>query len=181
MKLFKKWFKKEKKPEIEHDYNLVGDFSISGITNPIFTSTVTAPTTMPSSSYTIGATSTSSYSISSYPITSGITIGPMTSPNIIVFANSGKEIVKLTKDGEVEWPSGIRVDEASKAFAKSLILSSELASGITSRVKTNMRDSVFNDLISIAKEKGSLTADDLTYLLEASKIVEKLKGGEKDE
>jgi len=52
-----------------------------------------------------------------------------------------------------------------------------MQAGITHGVKLRMRDSVFADLIEIAKEKGSLTADDLTYLLEASKIVEKLKGG----
>ena len=86
------------------------------------------------------------------------------------------EIVRLNKDGSVTWSDEIAVDAAAEAFAKTLTLGAELAAGITQSVKYQMRDSVFEDIISIAREKGSLTADDLTYLLEASKIVEKLKG-----
>jgi len=51
-----------------------------------------------------------------------------------------------------------------------------MAAGISDRVKYDARDSVFTELINIAKEKGPLSADDLTYFLEASKIMEKLKG-----
>ena len=86
------------------------------------------------------------------------------------------EIVRLNKDGSVTWSDDIAVDSAAEAFAKTLTLGAELAAGITQSVKYQMRDSVFEDIINIAREKGSLTADDLTYLLEASKIVEKLKG-----
>lgn len=40
----------------------------------------------------------------------------------------------------------------------------------------HMRDMVFEELIDIAKENGPLSAEELTYILRASKIVEKLKG-----
>jgi hypothetical protein len=43
-------------------------------------------------------------------------------------------------------------------------------------VKQRMRDAVFEELIDMAKSKGSLTADDLTYLQQAAKIMDKLKG-----
>jgi hypothetical protein len=86
------------------------------------------------------------------------------------------EIVRLNRDGSVTWAQEINIDEAAKAFAQSISVGAELAAGITQTVKYKMRDSVFEDIINIAREKGSLTADDLTYLLEASKIVEKLKG-----
>lgn len=98
-------------------------------------------------------------------------------PNILSLQLQGKEIVKLNTDGSVVWANGINIDEAAEAFARSLSLSAELMSGITKTTKRKMRDSVFEDLIKIAEEKGSLTAEDLTYLLQASKIVEKLKGG----
>ena len=87
------------------------------------------------------------------------------------------EIVRLNTDGTVKWSNGINIDEAAEAFGKSLSIGVEMKAGITTRVKHEMRDSVFADLIEIAKEKGNLSVDDLTYLLEASKIVEKLKGG----
>jgi hypothetical protein len=93
---------------------------------------------------------------------------------------NNKEIVRLNNDGTVQWNKGIEIDEAAEAFSKSLTLGAEMHIGISKRVKQNMRDSVFEDLISIAKEKGSLSAEDLTYLLEASKIIEKLKGGKND-
>lgn len=85
-------------------------------------------------------------------------------------------IVKLNCNGEVEWPDGIQVNEAVASFTSVLEISAEHKAGISARVKQSMRDSVFNDLINIASEKGALTADDLTHLLAASKIVEKLKG-----
>jgi hypothetical protein len=98
------------------------------------------------------------------------------SNNAFIVSNSGKEIVRLNKDGSVTWDKEINVDEAAAAFARSINLGAEMMAGITQGVKHRMRDSVFNDLIEIAKEKGSLSADDLTYLLSAAKIVEKLKG-----
>jgi len=101
-------------------------------------------------------------------------------PYIIQFNNNGKEIVKLKSDGTVEWTNGIEIDEAAEAFAKTLALGAEMSAGITKKVKLEMRDSVFEDLIAIAKERGSLTAEDLTFLLQGSKIVEKLKGGKYD-
>lgn len=97
--------------------------------------------------------------------------------HIIQFNNQGNEIVRLNTDGSVTWTNGINVDEAAEAFARSISLGAELSSGITGKVKRDMRDSVFEDIIAIAKEKGSLTAEDLTYMLQASKIMEKLKGG----
>jgi len=104
------------------------------------------------------------------------TYNPKPSP-IIINSSNNKEVVRLNPDGSVTWNKEINIDEAARAFAESLRVGAELASGITEGVKRRMRDSVFEDLIAVAKEKGSLTADDLTYLLQASKIVEKLKGG----
>ena len=100
-----------------------------------------------------------------------------TPPNNIVFTtSSNKEIVRITDKGEVVWANGIQIDEAAEAFGKALTIGVEQRAGITERVKCAIRDKVFNELIEIAKDKGTLTAEDLTYLLEASKIMEKLKG-----
>lgn len=116
-----------------------------------------------------------------YPGTQGSTynfINTSYKPShVFQLSNSSKEIVRMDLDGSIIWANDINIDEASEAFAKSMRLGAELCAGITKNVKLSMRDSVFSDLISIAKDKGSLTAEDLTYLLEASKIIEKLKGG----
>lgn len=98
---------------------------------------------------------------------------------LVIYDTSSREIVRLNRDGTVVWARDISDNEAAEAFSRSLQLGAEISAGITQKVKLNMRDSVFNDLIEIAKSKGSLSADDLTYLLASSKIVEKLKG--KDE
>jgi hypothetical protein len=91
---------------------------------------------------------------------------------------TGKEIVKLTQTGEVIWADpGMNENEAAQAFSRSLEYSGELKAGVSKSVKSRMRDTVFEEIIKIAKQKGSLTADDLTYLLEASKIIERLKSG----
>ena len=105
------------------------------------------------------------------------TINPVPTVLFTAYNTSSKEIVRLNPDGSVVWNGEIDVDSAAEAFGRSLSMGAEISAGITKRVKLKMRDSVFEDIISIAKEKGSLSAEDLTYLLEASKIVEKLKGG----
>ena len=98
-------------------------------------------------------------------------------PNVISIKGlNNKDIVTIENDGTVTWAGDIDVDEAAEAFGRVLSLSTEMRSGITSGVKSRIRDSVFEDLISIARDKGSLTAEDLTYLLRSSKIIENLKG-----
>jgi hypothetical protein len=97
--------------------------------------------------------------------------------HIISFKDENyKNIVTLERNGTVVWGNGINVDAAAKAFATAIQAGVEMSANITTATKLRMRDSVFEDLIEIAKDKGSLTAEDLTYLLQASKIVEKLKG-----
>lgn len=91
---------------------------------------------------------------------------------------NGKEIVRLNRDGSVTWSDEINVDEAAEAFGKALQVGAEISAGLTYSVKQRMRDTVFEEMISLAKEKGSLTAEDLTYLHTAAKIMDKLKGKE---
>lgn len=93
------------------------------------------------------------------------------------FDNTGnKEICILMNDGSVKWPNGINVDAASDAFANSIEVAVSKQAGITEGVSQRLRDSIFEDIISIAKEKGPLSSDDLTFMLQSSKIMEKLKG-----
>lgn len=97
--------------------------------------------------------------------------------NLITFYDKfNKEIVRIDKDGSVIWGDGIKVDDAAKSLELAMTIGAEMKSGITNSVKLKMRDKVFEELIDIAKQKGPLSADDLTYLLAASKIVEKLQG-----
>ena len=87
----------------------------------------------------------------------------------------GKEIVSIYNNGSVIWNNKLKLDEAAKEFSTMISLSAEKAIHVTNSIKLKMRDSIFQDIIKIAKEKGPLSAEELTYLLEASKIVEKLK------
>ena len=78
-----------------------------------------------------------------------------TPTNIISIAGgpNNKELVRLNSDGTVTWTNGVEdLDEAAKTFSRMLSLSAEMAAGITTSVKLRMRDSVFEDLISFAKE-----------------------------
>lgn len=100
------------------------------------------------------------------------------SPSTVMTLNgaNSKELVRIEKDGSVKWAEDATVDEAATAFAKTLTIGAERSAGITYGVKQRMRDAVFEEMISMAKEKGSLTPDDLTYLWQAAKIMDKLKG-----
>ena len=48
--------------------------------------------------------------------------------------------------------------------------------GVTYGVRQRIRDAVFEELIDMANNKGTLSVDDLTYLHQAAKIMDKLKG-----
>jgi hypothetical protein len=136
---------------------------------------VSAPTS--GYTYTLPVTTAVGGGSGYYSIGSGISFSMPPRTNIVSFTDSsGKEVVRINLDGTITWADGIKIDEAAEAMSKALSISTELHAGITQAVKLRMRDSVFQDIIEIARQKGSLSADDLTYLLEASKIVEKLKG-----
>lgn len=95
---------------------------------------------------------------------------------ICVNDSNGKELVRLNRDGTVEWREGAKIDEAAEAFGKSLKIGAEIAAGITEKVKRNIRDTVFEEMIKVAEEKGSLTPDELTFMHKAIKIMDKLQG-----
>lgn len=166
-------------------------------THTIPTPIPTAPPTTLPSTYTInnGITNAGYYTTTSASNLWNTTVGSITNSNfsvtgnitasasyqssaISISSNAGKEIVRLNKDGTVTWNDTINVDEAAKAFSESISIGAEMSAGITYAVKQRMRDAVFDELIEMAKDKGSLTADDLTYLHKAAKIMDKLKGKE---
>jgi len=157
----------------------------------------TYPMCMPPGGYTYPMSITSGYPVSTG--TTCVTSGPIYSggvggysgmagtwapggffapnPLCITFNNAaGKSIVNVYNDGTIEWGENVNIDEAAKAFARSIHLGMEQAAGIKEATKLRIRNNVFEELIDIAKEKGSLTHEELTYLLQASKIMEKLKG-----
>jgi hypothetical protein len=171
-----KWFGRNKKPTVNKATKPVASAAAPMASMGVLTGTAVMPnaaTSGPLVFTTGGQNATSQFSANVYP-SMGVTQAP---PHIFQLYQQNKEIVRLTDDGKVVWANGFEVDEAAEALGKTMVLSSEIRSGITKRVKADMRDSIFNDLISIAEKKGSLSAEDLTFLLEASKIMEKLKGG----
>lgn len=95
---------------------------------------------------------------------------------ITFFDNNGKWIVKLDQSGHVTWANGENITEAQQAFATMLVLGIEQKAGVKQSMKINVRNQVFEEVIRMAKERGPLSADDLTFMLESSKIIEKLKG-----
>lgn len=112
-------------------------------------------------------------------ISGGFMAGHTYTPNVnlgILTDTAGNELVRINLDGSVTWKNGFQVDQAAEALSRSITLAAEQKAGITQKVKLQMRDSVFESIIEVARSRGSLSADDLTYMLEASKIVEKIKG-----
>lgn len=153
----------------------------STLTGMSVTGNITVNAQVPNSGYyTTGAVSTIGPlpNIIGSNYASGYTISTQQPTSTIVFNNNNnQEIVRLNKDGSVTWANGINVDEAADAFSKSLQLGGERSVGITQGVKQRMRDTVFEEIIELARIKGTLNANDLTYMLSAAKIMDKLKGG----
>ena len=143
-------------PVTSYTYNNIGTTGISAqAMGSIFPGTIS------------GSTYNSSYG----------TITAATPTHIASFHNNqNKEIVRLNTDGTVTWADGATEDEAAQAFSRAMTMSGEMCAGITYGVKQRIRDAAFEELIDMAKTKGSLTADDLTYMLQAAKMMDKLKG-----
>lgn len=95
---------------------------------------------------------------------------------LTIYSQSGKKLMSMSTDGSVEWDDSVEKTEAVNTLGTLLQLSAEQKSGISQAVRHRMRDVFFAELISIAKENGPLSSDDLTKMLEASKIVERMKG-----
>ncbi len=178
------WLKKKEKEDAEyldklHYESRMKKLSDAKMAVPKFS--------IPASTYTSTPVTYPSAGISSKGFTTSSTLAStmgnisMTPSPIVTFYTSGangrNEVVRVTPEGKVVWANGINVDEAAAAFGNSLSLGTEIAAGITNKVKREMRDSVFADLINLARENGSLTDIDLTNFWEASKIMEKLTGG----
>lgn len=132
--------------------------------------------TLPSPSYSWPNIGTTNITVGQVTPVS-YTIGTQESPTIISFLDiNGQWLVKLNRDGTVTWADGISVSDAAKAFDEMLTLGAEQKAGITQGMKLRARDQIFEEIIRIAQERGPLSVDDLTFMLESSKIIEKLKG-----
>lgn len=127
------------------------------------------------STYTTNTTSAANMSIVSSMYGSRIINSSQDSNTLLTLYDSkGTPILSVDKSGVVTWKAGYEIDQAAEAFAQAMQSGVEKSVGITSAIKSRMRDSVFNDLIAIAKEKGPLSTKELEYLLSASKIIERL-------
>lgn len=166
-------------------------------------STVTIPTPT-ATSHTIGTSGTitinssfPAYTISGFSgygsggggYTTGLSNGLYSSgfttntsvPSYLVafYDHNGAEILRVEPDGTVIWKNGVSeeaISEAQNALSRSINLTLESKAGIVEGTKRKIRDQVFEEIIEFAKQRGALTADDLTFMLESSKIIEKLKG-----
>jgi len=102
--------------------------------------------------------------------------GPPPTNIITIYDRDEKPCVTLELDGSVTWEDPTKIDEAAEMFSKTLTMSAEIKSGITNGVKTKIRNTIFEEIIQIAQRKGSVTVDDLTYMYESAKIMDKLQG-----
>jgi hypothetical protein len=93
---------------------------------------------------------------------------------IAIDGEDGEEIVRLRNDGKVVWKNGVQLDEGVKAFSSLLRLGVAESAGVGASVREEIRSQVYADLIAMAKEKGSLTEEDLTFDRDSCILVEKL-------
>jgi hypothetical protein len=93
---------------------------------------------------------------------------------IAIDGEDGEEIVRLRNDGKVVWKNGVQLDEGVKAFSSLLRLGVAESAGVGASVREEIRNQIYADLIAMAKEKGSLTEEDLTFDRDSCILVEKL-------
>jgi len=99
---------------------------------------------------------------------------------ITMFNSNNEEVVRLREDGIVIWKHGINIDDATRAFSIALRQGAVVCSGVGAIARTEIRSEIYANLINLAKEKGSLTIDDLTFDRDSCILVEKLANTTKE-
>ena len=95
---------------------------------------------------------------------------------LLVIRNYTNDVlVTLYPDGRVEWADNIEIDEAAAKFSAMLNISPDIIANIKYENKKKIRDSIFEDMIELAKDKN-LTVEDLTCMWHTAKMMDKLRG-----
>lgn len=103
----------------------------------------------------------------------GITFSPTDA--IIEIYDNGKTIVKLNRDGSVEWSGKITPDKAAIAFGEAIRASLPLIVGLEDAAKHIIEGDIVSDLMDLADKDGPLTAEDLKAAFERHCIMKRLK------
>ena len=80
-----------------------------------------------------------------------------TDHSIVTFLENNIPIVSLERDGTVNWPNGIHIDKAARAFGSVLQYGFTESCGVTADARHIIQNSILDDLILLAEENGSLT------------------------
>jgi hypothetical protein len=147
----------------------VSGTATTGTVNMTSGYTTTGPTTMTVNYPWSSMTTAGGYA-------GGATAASIPTALITLYKKDGSKLLEVTPMGEVVWDGEMDLNEGAEAFSKIVNLGVEVKAGLTQKVKCNIRDAIFNEIIEIAKIKGSLTVEELTLILESTKIMEKLKG-----
>ncbi len=152
------------------------DDTSQSMTSMVNSTNVSAP---PIINWNYSATTYAGYSTATIaPLSGTFSINTSTStvPLLVVNSSGNSEIVRVDPDGTVVWPNGIDIDAAKEALEQSFTLAFEARAGITKRVKAEIRDKIFEEIIDILKERGTITVEDLQLFWRSSKIIDKLSG-----
>lgn len=96
-------------------------------------------------------------------------------PSVTFSDSNNTEYLRITSDGKCIWREDLSNDEAAKRFSDIFQLSKELNAGITKEVKETIRDHVFEEIILACEKRGSMTVEDLRFMYESVKIMDRLK------
>lgn len=94
---------------------------------------------------------------------------------IIEIYDNGKTVVKLNRDGSVEWPGEIVPDEAAAAFGEAIRSSLPLIAGLEDAAKHIIEGNIISDLMDLADKDGPLSAEDLKMAFEHHCVMKRLK------
>lgn len=94
---------------------------------------------------------------------------------VSIYDGNNVELVCIDSNGTVTWTNNINVDAAADALGKALVLGAEIAAGLTCTKQNKIRNTLFEEIIQVAKEEGPLDADKLAFMLRSCKIMDKLK------
>ena len=96
-------------------------------------------------------------------------------PHTLTFSGNGKEIFSIDANGNAIWHKPESYDEAAQIFLDSVNWKIESAAGIR-KSRREWEERMIKAIVSKAEKSGSLTAEELTNVVNKSIMYDRLKG-----
>lgn len=119
-----------------------------------------------------------SFTLTNYQPKTNLTLSPSGNEYLLAISYEDTEIFRLDYNGKSTWKDGIQVDRAAEAFSRAIQYGITETTGLNKTVRRELRmagwDAAFEEIIRAVEAGRNLDTEELTYMRDAIKILDKL-------